>query len=169
MKTLLSAMFRFNELLAYPAHRLQSLSLVGIRLYLASVFLPAGIQKLRDWESTVFLFQYEYQVPVLAPEPAAWLGTGGEVVLSLFLVLGLLTRFSAAGLFVVNAVAVISLIDIPAAAYAQHLLWGLGLSVITLWGGGKLSVDYLIAQWSVREAGDNANATQPEGSEPILT
>jgi len=47
--------------------------LLGIRLYLANVFWQSGVNKLQTWESTLFLFQYEYQVPFLSPTIAAYL------------------------------------------------------------------------------------------------
>lgn len=144
MSTLISRLNNFNAVIAYPAEKLQSVILLGLRLYASWMFFPAGLLKLKDWGSTLFLFEEEYQVPVLSPEVAAWLGTFGELVFPVLLTLGLFSRFSAAGLFVVNVVAVISLAVVPPAAMAEHLLWGLALLVVTVWGGGKLSLDYLI-------------------------
>ena len=41
------------------------------RFAIAGVFLRAGLDKVRSWESTVALFRDEYKVPVLPPEFAA--------------------------------------------------------------------------------------------------
>eukprot|EP01136_Pigoraptor_vietnamica_P014420 Opistho-1_new@56590 len=68
---------------------LQPLALLVARIYVAQVFFLSGLTKLRDWETTVALFTDEYQVPLLSPELAATLGTGGELVLPVLLFLGL--------------------------------------------------------------------------------
>ncbi len=120
---------------------LQPLALLGARLYVAQVFFLSGLTKLRDWDITLALFADEYRVPLLSTELAAWLATGGELVLPLLLTLGLFGRFAAAGLFVVNAVAVLSLVDIPPAALQQHQFWGSLLLGLLLWGAGRWSLD----------------------------
>ncbi len=114
------------------------------RIYLAQIFFLSGLTKLRDWDSTLFLFQEEYQVPLLPPELAAYLGTGGELLLPLLLLLGYFTRASGIGLFIVNIIAVISLLDITQAALSQHVLWGVLLIVAIILGGGKLSLDFYL-------------------------
>ena len=81
---------------------------LALRLYVANVFFSSGWQKLSDWESTVALFQYEYHVPLLPPVLAAAMGAAGELSLPILLVAGLFTRIGAAGLFVVNLVAVLA-------------------------------------------------------------
>ena len=127
---------------------LQPLALLAARLYLAQVFLLSGLTKLRDWDVTLALFADEYHVPLLPPEVAAWAGTGGELVLPVLLALGLGGRLAALGLFVVNAVAVISLTDIAPAALQQHQFWGSLLLALLLWGPGRWSVDaWLQRRW----------------------
>lgn len=111
------------------------------RVYVAQIFFLSGLTKVINWDSTLFLFQEEYQVPFLPPNLAAWLGTGGELLLPIFLSLGLLGRFSAIGLFVVNLTAVLSLVEIAPAALSQHILWGVLLIVITILGVGNFSLD----------------------------
>jgi putative oxidoreductase len=124
----------------------QPLALLAARVYLAQVFLLAGISKLRDWDITLALFADEYHVPLLPPEVAAWAGTAGELVLPVLLVLGLGGRVAALGLFVVNAVAVLSLADIAPAALQQHQFWGSLLLALLLWGPGRWSLDTLLAR-----------------------
>ena len=111
------------------------------RLYVAQVFFLSGLTKLRDWETTVALFTDEYKVPLLPPAMAAAMGTAGELVLPVLLVLGLGSRFSALGLFVVNAVAVISLAEIAPAALQQHVSWGSLLAGLAIYGLGPWSAD----------------------------
>ena len=120
---------------------LQPLALLAARLYVAQVFFLAGLSKLRDWDITLALFADEYRVPWLPSELAAWLGTGGELVLPVLLALGLFGRGAALGLFVVNVVAVMSLAEIGPAALQQHQFWGSLLLGLLLWGPGRWSVD----------------------------
>lgn len=122
-------------------HVFQPLAALLARLYVAQVFFGAGLTKLRDWETTLFLFTEEYKVPVLPPAVAAVMGTGGELVLPVLLALGLGGRFAALGLSVVNAVAVISLSEIAPAALQQHILWGALLAGVAIYGPGPWSVD----------------------------
>lgn len=125
--------------------RLRPVALLGARLYVAAVFFRSGLTKLRDWDTTLSLFTHEYHVPWLNPEISALLGTGGELLLPVLLVLGLGGRFAAAGLTVVNLVAVVSLTDIPEPALLGHVFWGSLLIAVLLWGPGALSLD----RWSV--------------------
>jgi putative oxidoreductase len=126
--------------------RLQPLAQLAARLFVAQAFFLSGLTKLRDWDTTLALFADEYHVPLLPTAVAAVMGTGGELVLSVLLALGLAGRFAAAGLSVVNAVAVISLAEIAPAALQQHQFWGSLLVGLLLWGAGRWSVDALIAR-----------------------
>jgi len=124
----------------------QPLAAVLARGYVAQVFFLSGLTKLRDWDITLALFEDEYKVPLLSPAWAAAMGAGGELVLPVLLVLGLAGRFASLGLFVVNAVAVISLMEIAPAALQQHMLWGTLLAALAIYGGGKWAMDHWLAQ-----------------------
>lgn len=122
---------------------------LAIRLHVGWAFFKSGTTKLDDWSSTLFLFQEEYQVPVLPPELAAYLGTFGELAFPLLLFVGLLSRPAALGLFLVNGMAVISYpalfqFECPA-AINDHFTWGALLLVVLAFGPGRLSLDALIA------------------------
>lgn len=121
-----------------------SLAALAARLYIAQVFFLAGLTKIRDWDTTLFLFEEEYQVPLLPFELAAYLGTIGELVLPVLLVAGLLTRFTALGLFILNFVAVLSLVEIAPAALYLHYIWGLLLAQLVIYGGGSATIDALL-------------------------
>ena len=128
--------------------RLQPVLLLAARLYVASVFLRSGYIKLMDWSSTLALFHDEYKVPVLPPDLAAYVGTFGELVFPVFVVLGLAGRFSAASLFIVNAMAVVSYpqlfgFDCPAGLNA-HAYWASILLGLVVFGPGRLSLDELV-------------------------
>ena len=125
----------------------QPLALLAARLYVAQAFFLSGLTKLRDWDTTLALFTDEYKVPVLPPEIAAAAGTTGELILPILLALGLGGRFAAAGLSVVNIVAVVSLAEIAPAALQQHILWGTLLVGILLWGPGRWALDRFVLLW----------------------
>ncbi|MDZ4101207.1 MAG: DoxX family protein [Hydrogenophaga sp.] len=124
----------------------QPLAALAARVYLVQVFFLSGLTKIRDWETTLLLFTEEYKVPLLSPQLAAISGTAGELVLPVLLLIGLAGRFSALGLSVVNAVAVVSLADIAPAALQQHITWGVLLAALAVYGVGKWSVDCLWIQ-----------------------
>ena len=85
---------------------------------------------LQDWETTQFLFQEEYHVPLpvtgrLLPSS----GRPGKSALPLLLMVGLLSRYAALGLSAVNVMAVVSYSHVLLgegyeAALGQHYLWG---------------------------------------------
>jgi putative oxidoreductase len=129
--------------------RLRSLLLLGTRLWVSWQFLKSGWIKLTSWDSTLELFRYEYQVPLLPPAAAAVAGTCGELFFPLLLVLGLFTRVGAVGLFAVNALALYSYWSVLGgegfeAARGQHYLWGYMLLVIATCGGGRFALDKLL-------------------------
>ncbi len=101
------AIARWSRLTAQLAV-LTPLALLLFRVFVALAFWRAGTVKWDDPSGTAYLFDNEYQVPLLAPALAATLATWTELVLPWFLALGLGTRVVAAVLFVYNIVAVVS-------------------------------------------------------------
>lgn len=128
-------------LLTQALNALQPLAALAARVYVAQVFFLAGLTKLRDWDTTLLLFTEEYKVPLLSPAVAAVMGTAGEIVLPILLLLGLGGRFAALGLSVVNAMAVLALAEIAPAAFQQHILWGALLAGIAIYGPGPWSLE----------------------------
>lgn len=125
---------------------------LGLRLYVANVFWKSGLVKIASWSSTVSLFQYEYAVPLLPPEVAAFMGAATELIFPVFLVFGLGARLAAVVLFVFNIIAVISYPDLNIVGLKDHYLWGALLLVVIFHGPGKLSLDHLISRKFI---GDN--------------
>ncbi|WP_299665581.1 DoxX family protein [uncultured Psychromonas sp.] len=123
---------------------IQPLVLLAARLWVASVFFKSGYLKFTTWDSTLYLFEEEYQVPIIPWELAAYLGTAAELILPVFLVLGLLTRPMAAILFVFNIVAVISYPVIWEGGFFDHQFWGALILMNVMWGAGNISLDYLL-------------------------
>jgi putative oxidoreductase len=145
MNTLMQWQQRAWQPLRQLLDTLQSPALLAARAYVAYVFFLSGLTKLRDWDTTVALFTDEYKVPLLSPTVAAFMGTAGELVLPVLLLVGLGTRFAALGLSVVNVVAVIALQEIAPAALQQHILWGALLAAVAVFGAGAFSAERWLA------------------------
>ncbi|WP_429211446.1 DoxX family protein [Aeromonas veronii] len=118
------------------------------RLWVASVFITSGWLKLTAWDSTLYLFESDYQVPLLPWLWAAYLGTATELLLPLFLLAGLFTRPAALLLFGFNIMAVISYPTLWAGGFYDLQLWGWMLLTLIIWGGGVLSLDYWLTRRS---------------------
>lgn len=128
-----------NDLLA----SLQSPLLLFFRFYVGWIFFSSGLWKLNNWEQNLAVFEYEYAVPLLHYETAAYLATFGELVFPVFLIAGIGTRFAAIAISFINIVAVISYYATLAkgAGLALHQLYGAMLLACMVWGGGFFSVD----------------------------
>lgn len=122
------------------------LLLLFTRLWVASVFFRSGYLKITTWESTLYLFEEEYQVPILHWEAAAYLATAAELTLPLFLLFGLLTRPMAAVLFIFNIIAVLSYPVLWDGGFYDHQLWGLMILINIVWGAGPISLDRLLTK-----------------------
>jgi putative oxidoreductase len=121
-----------------------------LRCWVAYAFWISGLLKMQSWDSTLYLFENEYAVPLLPAGLAAVLGTAVELIGPLLLALGLCGRAAAMLLFLFNIVAVISYPDLGSAGIEQHKEWGVMLLVCCLQGPGKLSLDALIKRWLFR-------------------
>ncbi|HQT80967.1 DoxX [Ferrovum sp. JA12] len=125
----------------------KELLLIMARLYVAYSFLKSGLDSINDWTTTQYLYENDFHVPLLPPHVAAILGTGGELLFPILLILGFLGRISSLGLFFVNFVAYISYAySLQTAGKMYHYIWGILLLVIILWGPGKMSLDYLLSK-----------------------
>ena len=113
----------------------------GLVIDIVGGHFELGWPRLSD--SAVGLFRDEYKLPLLPPETAAVLAATAEHVLPVLLLIGLATRFSAFGLFVMTAV--IQLFVYPD-AYAVHGTWAAVLLWLVAFGPGKVSIDHLLAR-----------------------
>lgn len=118
--------------------------LLFCRLWVAWVFFNSGLIKLSAWDSTLYLFEFEYQVPLLPWQLAAYLATAAELSLPLFIALGLLTRPVCIVLFTFNIMAVISYPLLWQQGFYDHQLWGLMMLINIICGGGCFSLDTVI-------------------------
>ena len=132
---------RFNGLADHIPHDLVALA---ARVFPAVVFWQSGRTKvdgLTIKDSTYFLFQDLYALPLIPPAWAAVMATVAEHVLPVLLVLGLLSRISALGLLVMTGV--IQVFVFPE-AWVTHGLWAAALLVVAARGPGRLSLDHLL-------------------------
>jgi len=130
------------------------LIILAARLAIATVFWRSAQTKFSGWQlfgqdwqffnlnqSTFTLFEYEYDLPIIDPEVAAYLATFAEFWLSLALILGLFTRLSALALL--GMTGVIQMLVYPD-AWPTHILWAASLLFLIKHGGGLLSLDRLL-------------------------
>ena len=117
---------------------------LALRLFPAVVFWLSGRSKVEGGQikdSTWFLFEQEYKLPLIPSDWAAVLATLAEHALPVALVLGIATRLSALGLL--GMTAVIQLFVYPE-AWATHGLWAACFLALIARGPGRLSLDHLL-------------------------
>ena len=126
-----------------------SIVILPARIATFSVFFRSGLVKIADWNATLQLFREEYKVPLLPPEIAAHMAAAMELGLSSLVLVGLFSRLSVLGLL--GMVGVIQLFVEPM-GWPDHIQW-LGFMIIILCRGpGALSLDHLLARWTLRSA-----------------
>ena len=114
---------------------------LALRIFPAAVFLASGRTKMDGWriaDSTWFLFENEYALPLIPPHIAAVLATLAEHIFPALLLLGLATRASALALL--GMTAVIQIFVYPG-AWQTHGLWAACFLALVTMGPGRLSLD----------------------------
>jgi putative oxidoreductase len=132
---------RFNAAAGLIPYDLVALA---ARLFPAVVFWQSGrtkVEGLSIKDSTWFLFQDLYALPLIPPAWAAVLATVAEHLFPVLLVLGLLSRLSALGLLAMTAV--IQIFVFPE-AWVTHGLWAAAFLVVAAQGPGRLSLDHVL-------------------------
>lgn len=136
----------YDRTVAWLASRLpEGLMLLTVRVALAGVFWRSGRTKIEEgsWftisDSTRFLFQEEYSGVPLPSDLAAVMATISEHLFPILLVIGVLTRLSAAALL--GMTMVIQIFVYPDAWWPVHSLWVALALVLIVRGGGLLSLD----------------------------
>lgn len=115
---------------------LQDLILLFIRIWIANVFLRSGLLKIFSWDSTLYLFANEYNVPLLPSELAAILGTTTEICAGVAVLIGFGTRIAAIALLCLTAV--IEIFVYPGTQ--EHYYWMILLSILISFGAGRFSL-----------------------------
>ena len=120
------------------------------RCLIAKIFFVSGTLKLPsgflgigqgNWGNTLTLFEYEYNVPLLSPLWAAYLGTAVEIIAPILLVLGLGARAAAAAILIMTIV-----IEYTYMHSMEHYYWAAICFMIITYGADKLSLDYVITK-----------------------
>ena len=114
-----------------------SILLLFIRLWIAKIFWLSGLNKISDWPSTLYLFEYQYKVPIIPPEIAAYIAAFFELSCPILLTVGFLSRIAAIPLICMTLVIQFTYLSMP-----EHVYWLILLSVIVLKGPGYISIDY---------------------------
>jgi len=128
-----------DQLATYISHNLIALA---SRIAVAAIFFYSartkvdGLLSIKD--TTFVLFAEEYKVPLLPPEFAAHLATYAEHLFPILLVLGLMTRLSAAALL--GMTATIQIFVYPD-AWPTHLTWAVPMLYLIGRGGGAWTLD----------------------------
>jgi putative oxidoreductase len=113
----------------------------GFSLDLIAMKVELGLPRLA--ESTGFLFEYEYDLPLIPPMVAAILATLAEHVLPILILSGLFTRLAGFGIAMMTLV--IQLFVYPD-AYPTHATW-LAIALLLMYrGAGVLSLDHWLAK-----------------------
>jgi putative oxidoreductase len=129
-----------------------SLPLLALRFALAVPFYKSGLTK---WDGFLqlsggaeFLFGQEFKLHIFGsqyPYPfpmAAAYGAGiAEIVLPIFLVAGLFTRFAALALLFMTAIIQIT---VPEGWANFHLPWAAMALTLVVFGGGRIGLDGLL-------------------------
>lgn len=122
----------------------RDLTALALRFFPAMVFWQSGQTKVEGWaikDSTWFLFETEFALPVVLPEVAAVMATVAEHLLPVLMIVGLMTRLSAFGLLFMTAV--IQIFVYPS-AWVTHGLWAAALLAVVAFGPGRISLDHLL-------------------------
>lgn len=130
-----------------------SLALLGLRLGLAIPFWRSGILKwdgflqLNDVAVDLFTSEFKLHLPggpydFPAPDIFAFVTGCAEIIFPVLLALGLATRFAAAALLAMTLVVELTVPD----GWPVHATWAAMALAIMALGGGRLSLDALIAR-----------------------
>lgn len=120
-------------------NKLQPAMLLAVRFAAAYIFMSSGLVKIEDMDSTILLFEYEYNVPIIPPAFAAYMATAFELICPVFLILGIGSRLAVLPLLGMTAVIQSIYPNL------QHAWWAIILGTVLFVGPGKWSVDHVIA------------------------
>lgn len=124
------------------------LAQLALRFALAVPFWRSGMSKwdgfLQLNDVAILLFTSEFRLhlpggpyPFPAPAVVAFAVASAEILLPIFLVLGLATRLAALGLLAMTIVVQLTVPD----GWPVHLTWAAMALAIVTWGAGRLSLD----------------------------
>ena len=136
-KQVLKSITKINNKFFQEAESLlASFFLLAARIWMANIFFKSGKTKFANMDNTIYLFEYEYAVPIIPVYIAAILATATEISMPILLTIGLATRLAAIPLLFMTAIIQFTYLDLT-----EHLYWALLLGTIILYGPGKYSID----------------------------
>jgi NADH dehydrogenase FAD-containing subunit/uncharacterized membrane protein YphA (DoxX/SURF4 family) len=112
---------------------------LGIRLWLAGIFLASGLLKFMNWDTALELATHEYPVSWLSPATAACVGIAIEVLGGALLALGFMTRYAALAMLALTLVSRYSYLPVD-----SQLYWAVLFGWYAIHGAGLLSLDALL-------------------------
>lgn len=115
------------------------LLVLGMRLWIARIFWYSGLTKISHWPATIYLFRYEYKLPHIAPEAAAYVFTSFELICPILLAVGLATRLATIPILMMISIIQFTYLDI-----SDHSYWAIMLATILFYGPGRISMDHYI-------------------------
>ena len=111
-----------------------------VRLYLANIFLFLGLEKIQNWDATLFLFQNEYQIPLVHHSIATVLAIIIQIVCPIMLVLGYGARFAALVLFITTLLS-----SLFYQQYVEYYYLMLILALLMCYGPDKFSLGHYMS------------------------
>lgn len=140
--TLSCKLCRFSENYLFDVSQLLA------RILLFRIFFFSGMTKIQDWDTTLFLFELEYAVPILPVPLAAFLATFSELVFAGLILVGALTKLSVIPLMIMTLVIefVVGAMN-PAFSNFDHYMYFALLFVLMCKGAGRYSIDYFINKY----------------------
>lgn len=146
MKHVIYFTCKISNLLTEILNGCAAIMALAIRLYLFKIFFWNGMLKLTSWASTTALFEHQYTVKWVTPYTAAALSTAAEIIFPVLMLLGIGARFPSLGLLIFHILNIVFYPQLLKPEYAcalkDHVLWGILIGVIALYGHGILSLDY---------------------------
>ena len=107
------------------------------RVWAVLDFWRSGTLALKSFDTRIMLYQYEYNVPILDPKVAAYLGTGVELVCPALIFIGLATRLAT-----IPLIFLVLVIEFTYQHSPDHIVWLITLFMIMAHGPGALSADH---------------------------
>ena len=135
-----------SQIISSNAGLLTPLLDLGIRVFIFWIFFLSGWKKVTDFDSAVFLYEYEWTLGILPPEGWAYLAILFEVGASSLVLIGLFARHAAIPLLGMAIIIQFWLGGINATYFRlEHFAWMLLLASVIVRGPGPLSLDRFIS------------------------
>ncbi len=126
----------------FTENYLSQILLLTIRIWIGLVFVKSGLTKIANFDQTISLFAYEYNLPLVSPKIAALSATFFGLSCGGSIILGFLTRITAVPLLIMTIV-----IQSLVFQNDEHFYWGFLLLSLISFGPGKISLDKFLSRF----------------------